>query len=170
MQTLLPADDAQPWAVTGGVGPDEDVTIAIDRGPDIARCSVRTLTRPRIRLGPRGSVHGVATDAVAIAALAAGCLLLDVVPAGLPHDELVAAMKDADARSLALARDRAAWSVTALPLDGIDYALFTRSIPEGTLAHADLGRTTIAMWSRGPLFDGPFRLADIDPSEHLPGR
>lgn len=170
MQTLIPLTSREPWTVTGGAGSDDDVTIAIDREPDLARCSIRTMVRPGTRIGPHGHINGQVTDAMTIASLAAGCLLLEVLPAELPAHEAVASMKEVDARALSLAEDRAEWTVTALPLDGIDYAFFPRSIPEGTIAHADLGWATIAMWSPGPLYDGALQLADIDPSIHLPGR
>jgi hypothetical protein len=167
MRTLLPLSDREPWSVLGtgrtDDGPLDDVMIAVDRGPRASRFSIRTMRRTGTRLGPRGSVHGTVTDAVATADLAVGCLLLEVMPAGLHERATRAAMEEAQARATLLARDRDGWDVTALPLDGIDYALFTRSIPEGTVAHADLGWATVAMWSAGPLHEGPFRLADVGP-------
>ncbi|WP_181136072.1 hypothetical protein [Rathayibacter sp. AY1D3] len=141
--------------------------IAIDRGASASRFSIRTMRRTGTRLGPRGSVHGTVTNPIATANMAVGCLLFEVLPTGLENHEGLAAMEQAEARAEELARDRNGWDVTALPLDGIDYALFTRTISEGTVAHADLGWATVAMWSRGPLHEGPFRLADVEPGDDL---
>ncbi|MWV51618.1 hypothetical protein GRS96_20345 (plasmid) [Rathayibacter sp. VKM Ac-2803] len=104
-----------------------------------------------------------------IASLAAGCLLLSVLSAG-PQSDGIAVIEEVEARSLALAQERAEWTVSILAVDGIDYALFSRSIPEGTIAHADLGWGVIAMWSSGAVYDGPLQRGDIDPNEHLPDR
>ena len=38
------------------------------------------------------------------------------------------------------------------------YALWTRTLPEGVAAHADLGWATLAMWSEGGLPDINFRV------------
>ncbi|WP_146087715.1 hypothetical protein [Rathayibacter sp. AY1D7] len=84
-----------------------------------------------------------------------------MIPAGLPGDRTRAAMVAAEARAQELAADRPAWDVSALPLDGIDYALFTRTLPEGAVAHADLGWAVVALWSTGPLPRGPFHLLEI---------
>jgi len=174
MQTLIPLTDRGPWSVTGARrtndGPLDEVDIAVDRGSQASRFSIRTMRRPGTRLGPRGSVHGTVTDAAATASLAAGCLLLEVLPAGLQKHEALAALEQAEARAEALARNRDCWDVIALPLDDIDYALFTRRISEGTVTYADLGWATVAMWSRGPLHEGPFELADVDAGANSPGR
>jgi len=134
MQTLIPLTDRGPWSVTGARrtndGPLDEVDIAVDRGSQASRFSIRTMRRPGTRLGPRGSVHGTVTDAAATASLAAGCLLLEVLPAGLQKHEALAALEQAEARAEALARNRDCWDVIALPLDDIDYALFTRRISE----------------------------------------
>ncbi|WP_219812678.1 hypothetical protein, partial [Rathayibacter sp. AY1E4] len=82
----------------------------------------------------------------------------------------VAVIEEVEARSLALAQDRDGWTVSILSVDGIDYALFSRTIPEGTIAHADLGWAVIAMWSTGSVYDGPLQRADINPDDHLPDR
>ena len=74
---------------------------------------------------------------------------------------------EADMRAQELAADRPAWDVSPLPLDGIDYALFTRTAPEGAVAHADLGWAVVALWSTGPLPRGPFHLLDV-PDEPVP--
>lgn len=172
MLTLLPPT-SEPWTVTGlgrtDDGPLDEVLIAVDRGTQEHRFTIRTMRRTGTRLGPRGSVHGTVTDSVATASLAVGCLLLDRLPTDLPTREARAAMRATEERAQALARDRDGWDVTALPLDGVDYALFTRSIPEGSVAHSDLGWATVAMWSRGPLHEGPFRLADVEPVDDLGG-
>lgn len=163
MQALIPLNDRDPWSVVGtgrtNDGPLDEIDIAVDRGSQTGRVSIRTMRRTGALLGPGSSVHGTATDPIAIANIAAGCLLLDALRADLP----LSAMEEALERADAIARDRDGWDVTPLPLDGIDYALFTRNIPEGTVAHADLGWAAVAMWSRGPLHEGPFRLANINP-------
>jgi len=170
MQTLIPLSDREPWTTTHGAGTDEDTTIAVDRGPETARCVIRTMVRPGTRVGPHGHVHGVVTDPVTIASLAAGCLLLETLPAEPGERDGITVIEEVEARSLFLAQERSEWSVSVLPVDGIDYALFSRSIPEGTIAHADLGWAVIAMWSKGGVYDGPLQRAEIDPSEHLPVR
>lgn len=174
MQALVPVIDHGPWTVVSMAGTNdgsvEDVTIAVDRGTSASRFSIRTMRRTGTRLGPRNSIHGTVTDAIATAGLAAGCLLIEVPPARLPKHEAHAAMEEVEARANAFARDRDGWAVTALPLNGIEYALFTRSIPEGTVAHADLGWATIAMWSAGPLHEGAFRLADVESGADPEGR
>ncbi|MWV47954.1 hypothetical protein GRS96_01540 [Rathayibacter sp. VKM Ac-2803] len=171
MRTLLPLAEHERWSITGAGstndGPTDGLTIALDRGPQAGRCSIRTMLRTGLRIGPRSSVHGQVTDAVATASLAVNCLLLDAVPEGLERREAIAAMDAAGMRSTALAEDRDGWSVEPLTLDGTDYALFTRAIPEGSAAHADLGWATIAMWSTGPLFPGPFRLAEVESGDDL---
>ncbi|PPH30335.1 hypothetical protein [Rathayibacter sp. AY1F9] len=167
MRALVPVSD--PWSVDGSGrtddGPVDDLSVRAER--DGGSYSVRTLRLTGVRLGPRGSVHGVVTDPVATAALAIGSLLLSAIPAGLPGDRTRAAMVAAEARAQQLAADRPAWDVSALPLDGIDYALFTRTLPEGAVAHADLGWAVVALWSTGPLPRGPFHLLDI-PDEPVP--
>lgn len=170
MQTLIPLSGRELWTTTHGAGTDEDTTIAIDRGSDVARCSVRTMVRPGTRVGPRGHVHGMVTDPVTIASLAAGCLLLGTLPTDSRKRDGVAVIEEVEARSLALAQDRDGWTVSILPVDGIDYALFSRTIPEGTIAHADLGWAVIAMWSTGSVYDGPLQRADVNPDDHLPDR
>ena len=174
MQTVIPHAEEGPWSITsagsGGDGTIEDLTITIDRGPEMGCYSIRTMRRTGTRVGPRSSVHGQVTDTVATAALAVGCLLLEVIPASLHRHETIAAMDQADARSRALAQDRDGWSVATLTLDNVDYALFTRAIPEGNVAHADLGWATIAMWSSGPLHNGPFGTALLEPSDGLTDR
>jgi len=169
MQALVPIASLESWTVTASAstdgGPTEDLTVAIDRGPEQGQCSIRTMRRTGIRIGPHSSVHGQVTDTVTTAAIAAGSLLLEAIPTNMREHEAIAAMAEPEARSLALAQDREGWNVAALCLDGNDYVLFTRDIPEGTVAHADLGWATIAMWSAGPLHAGPFRLAAVEPGE-----
>ncbi|WP_146084364.1 hypothetical protein [Rathayibacter sp. AY1F6] len=174
MQTLIPLAEQERWSITAAGntddGPTDELTIAIDRGPQTGPCFVRTMLRTGLRIGPRSSVHGQVTDPVATASLSIRSLLLEAIPEELQRHEADAAVQAADTRSTALAEDRDSWGVTPLTLDGTDYALFTRAIPEGSVTHADLGWATIAIWSTGPLYANTLRLADIEPGDNLGAR
>jgi hypothetical protein len=146
-----------PWIteskVTGtssddGVLSDASVEVRLS---DDQRFTLRTLVRLGERIGSAGSLHGTMTDAASVAALAASSLMLQVIPAGLPRDEMTKLMNAADTDSRALARDRAGWTFTPMVIGGATYALWHRSHTLGFVAHADLGDRVLAAWGTGDL-------------------
>jgi len=47
-----------------------------------------------------------------------------------------------------------------LTVAGVGYALWTRDVPGGIVAHADLGWATVEMWGTNTLPAGPFLLTN----------
>ncbi|MCS5716141.1 hypothetical protein NVV95_16465 [Herbiconiux sp. CPCC 205716] len=144
-----------PW-VAGtrliGTGSDDGVPSEASvevRSATGSAFTVRTLVRLGERLGSGGHPHGTMTDAVSIAALAAGSLMLQAIPPGLPREETRKRMDAAAETSQSLARDRSGWAFLPMQLAGITYALWCRSHCSGFIAHADLGSHVMAAWGEG---------------------
>ena len=165
MRVLAPDSAIASWAVSGtgstNGGELDEVTLTIESAAGGGRSTLRTMRRLGATMGPFGSVHGQVTDTTAIAQLAIMSVLLEAFPAGLEKQRTKDRMREADANVHTLAADRLMWDVIPLPLDGIDYALWTRSIPGGVVAHADLGWATVAMWGTTALYSGDYCITEI---------
>jgi hypothetical protein len=142
-----------PWIaeskVTGTSSDDgvlSDASVEVRLSED-QKFTVRTLVRLGERIGSAGWPHGTMTDAASVAALAASSLMLQVIPAGLPRDEMIKRMNAADTDSRVLARDRAGWTFTPMLIGDATYALWHRSHPPGFMAYADLGDRVLAAWA-----------------------
>ena len=165
MRVLCPDSAIASWSVsdTGSTNGEEldEVTLTIEGAAGGGRSTLRTMRRLGATMGPFGSVHGQVTDTIAIAQLAIMSVLLEAIPTGLEKQRTKDRMREAEANAHTLAADRLMWDVIPLPLDGIDYALWTRSIPGGVVAHADLGWATVAMWGTTALYAGDYRITEI---------
>ncbi len=131
-----------------GVPSDASIEVC---SADGSTFTVRTLVRLGERIGGAGMPHGTMTDATSIAALTAGSLALEAVPAGLPRAEMIERMTTATADAEALARDRGGWAFVPTVLEGARYALWHRAHPLGFVAHADFGSRVMAAWGAGGL-------------------
>ncbi|PRY69052.1 hypothetical protein B0I08_103258 [Glaciihabitans tibetensis] len=155
MLALVP----DPWipgseVVGGGSddGVETDVSISIRPGGAQQPFTVRTLVRTGRRMHPTtGVVHGVATDWVSIASMAATGLLLQTFPEGLQRAEAKRLARTVVAQGDELARDHASWSFTPMVLERVAYALRFRILDQGFVAHADVGGSALAAWGTGPL-------------------
>lgn len=161
MRALTPDTASISWAVTNQSDQDDDVTLEVENGSGGGHSALRTMRRLGTVIGPHGSVLGQDTDSVAVAGLAIASLLLEAIPPGLGQHETKVRVDDLHSDARALAVERSAWSLVPLSLAGVDYALWTRSLQGGLVAHADLGWATVAMWSASALYAGPFRLTDV---------
>jgi hypothetical protein len=144
-----------PWiadsCVTSAVTQDgvlSDVSVEILSAEGLA-VTVRTLELLRERTSSAGWPHGILTDPISVATLAANSLLLQSVPSGLPREDAMRLMDAANAESQAVASDRAGWAFAPMVIAGVPYALWHRSLAEGFIAHADLGGRVLAAWGPG---------------------
>jgi hypothetical protein len=131
-----------------GVEMDFSVSIRIEGEQPF---TARTLVRTGTRMHSSGLVHGVATDAVDIAGMAATGLLLETFPSGLPRDEAKSQLEHVVAQAQTLARDSVRWSFRPVILDDVAFALRFRVLGQGFVAHADFGDCVMATWGTGPL-------------------
>jgi hypothetical protein len=154
MLTIVP-DPWIPGSVVVADGNDEgvetDISVSVTPGDGPPPFTVRTLLRTGTRIHASGLVRGVATDAVAIAHLAASSLLLQAIPSGLPPAETRSAMHASEAAADTLAQDHARWSFRPMVLDDTSFALRFRILGQGFVAHADLGDCVVAAWGTGAL-------------------
>ena len=161
MQALVPSSLTAYWSVTMTGGPDDDVhevSISVKNEAGRGRSNLLTSIRIGARLGFGGLVHGRVDDWPTIAAHVILSLLLGEIPVGMGREKTLTAMSHANVRAAALAADREAWIVTALNVAGVSYALWSRNVPGGVVAHADLGWATVEMWGTDTLPIGPFHL------------
>lgn len=164
MRVLVPDTDESRWAVHGishWNDRREETTVRVENDGSEGQTFLQTMPRLGTVLGPFGSVHGMVTDPVTVAEHAVLNIFLGAIPPGLTDDEAQAAVRDAQTQARAVAADREAWDVVPLLLDGIEYAFWTRNVPGGVAAHADLGWATIAAWSSTVLHVGPFALREV---------
>jgi hypothetical protein len=148
-------------------GMQTDISVSVGPLDGDEPFTVRTLLRSGTQISPSGVVHGVATDAVAIAHLAVASLLLQAIPSGQPSAETRSAMKAVESAADTLARDHNRWSFRAMDLGGVSYALGFRVLGQGFVAHADLGDCVVAAWGTGSLPSRLKRVQRID-STSLP--
>ena len=161
MQALVPSSPSARWSVTMTGGPDDDVhevSISVKDEGGRGRSNLQTSRRIGARLGPGGSVHGRIDDGSMIAVHVILSLLLGEIPAGMGREKTRTAISDANVQAATLAADREAWIVTALNVAGVSYALWSRNVPGGVVAHADLGWAIVEMWATDTLPMGPFHL------------
>ncbi|WP_127791843.1 hypothetical protein [Agromyces sp. LHK192] len=154
MLTLVP-DPQPPGTRVAGTGTDHGVRSEIsvevplvDGGRVI---TLRTIARLGQRFTEDGSPHGVLTDAVSVANLAAVSWMLQTFPNGLPRPEFVTLMESIHAEADAVASDRGSWTATSATIAGADYALWHRPHGDGFIAHLDVGDRVMAAWGPGRL-------------------
>ncbi len=130
------------WSTTD---PDTGVTATLhdDLGP--VRITVRTIVRTGERLTDEGFAHGVATDALTLAASAARAFLAARLPPIESEDQRPAALAaaravdvEADALGVRLP-DQDVWPIRAVEVDGVRYALRVHAFPDGVAGFGDLG-------------------------------
>lgn len=124
--------------------------------------TVRTLELRGERISSAGSPHGILTDPISVATLAANSLMLHAITPGPPREEAVRLMAAADTESQAVARDRTGWTFAPMVMAGVSCALWHRSFASGFIAHADLGSRVLAAWGPGELPRALFRAQLIE--------
>jgi hypothetical protein len=131
-----------------GVLLDVSVEVPSAQGPAF---TVRTLQLLGERINSAGWPHGIFTDPISVATMAANSLMLHSIPPGLPREEAIRLVEAADTQSQAVARDRAGWTFVPMMVGDVSYALWHRSLARGFIAHADLGDRVLAAWGAGDL-------------------
>lgn len=147
-----------------GVMADLSVSIPTSDG---ATFTIRTLVRLGERINNAGYQHGTMTDDISVATLAAVSRLLQAIPEGLTRKQMQERAQAAQEEAEAAAQDRAQWTLTAVALHGVQYALWHRSLAGGFAAHADLGDRLLIAWGGGSLPQELMHVQRVDLTNYL---